>query len=280
MKKVDVNTITEEVARLCWEACYNLPKDVVKAFKKAEDSEVSPIGKSIISELIVNAELASAEQVSYCQDTGITVVYLEVGQDVHIIGGNLEDAIQEGVRKGYKDGYLRKSIVKDPLIRINTEDNTPAVIHTKIVAGDEMKITLLPKGGGGENLSAMKFILPGEGIDGVKKFVLETIETAGGKACPPFIVGVGIGGSFEKVTAISKEAILRDIGSYHPKEHIAQLEKDLLEEINQTGIGPQGLGGINTALWVAVETYACHISIIPVAVNIQCHAARKKIAII
>lgn len=280
MRTIHVDEIRDTIARLCWEACYYLPKDIVEGFKKAEETEVSPLGKTILSQLIENAELSSAEDMPYCHDTGMAIVFAEVGQDVHIAGGSFQEAIQAGIRKGYQEGYLRKSVVGDPLLRINTNDNTPAVIHTEIVSGEQVKFTVLPKGGGSENMSAMKFLLPGEGAEGVKKFVLETIVAAGGKACPPLVVGVGIGGSFDKVTAIAKEAVLREVGSHHDEPHIAQLERELLEAINKTGIGPQGLGGTNTALWVAVETYATHITALPVAVNIQCHAARKKTAVI
>ncbi|MBU3568724.1 fumarate hydratase [Priestia aryabhattai] len=280
MRTIHVNEIKDTVANLCWEACYYLPDDVVNGFKKAEEKEISPLGKSILNQLIENAEVAATEHMPYCHDTGLAIIYVEVGQDVHFIGGTFQDSIHEGVKKGYSEGFLRKSVVGDPLLRVNTNTNTPAIIHTDIVPGDQVKITVLPKGGGSENMSAMKFLLPGEGVEGVKKFVLETIEAAGGKACPPIMVGVGIGGSFDKVTGIAKEAIMREVGVYHHEPHIAQLEKELLEDINKTGIGPQGLGGINTALSVAIETYACHITALPVAVNIQCHAARKKTAII
>jgi fumarate hydratase subunit alpha len=280
MRTIHVNEIKDTVAKLCWEACYYLPDDVINGFKKAEEKEISPLGKSILNQLIENAEVAATEHMPYCHDTGLAIIYVEVGQDVHFIGGTFQDSIHEGVKKGYSEGFLRKSVVGDPLLRVNTNTNTPAIIHTDIVPGDQVKITVLPKGGGSENMSAMKFLLPGEGVEGVKKFVLETIEAAGGKACPPIMVGVGIGGSFDKVTGIAKEAIMREVGVYHHEPHIAQLEKEILEDINKTGIGPQGLGGINTALSVAIETYACHITALPVAVNIQCHAARKKTAII
>lgn len=280
MRKISVEQIRNAVAVLCWEACYSLPKDIVEGFHKARETEQSPLGQSILDQLIENAQLAAKEDRPYCHDTGLTVVFAEVGQDVYIEGGDFETSIHEGIRKGYKEGYLRNSIVGDPLLRKNTNDNTPGVIHTKIVSGDQIKLTVLPKGGGSENMSAMKFLLPGEGVDGVKKFVLDTIEAAGGRACPPIVVGVGIGGNFDKVTEIAKEAILREIGDHHPEEHIAQLEKELIEDINKTGIGPQGLGGTNTALWVAAETYGCHITALPVAVNIQCHAARKKSCVI
>lgn len=280
MRTIHADEIRDTVARLCWEACYYLPADITNAFKEAEAKELSPLGKSILTQLIENAEVAATEQMPYCHDTGMAVVYVDVGQEVQITGGHFLDAIHDGVRKGYSEGFLRKSVVGDPLLRVNTNDNTPAVVHTEIVPGDQVKITVLPKGGGSENMSAMKFLLPGEGEEGVKKFVLETIEAAGGKACPPVVVGVGIGGTFDKVTAIAKKAVLRKVGVYHQEPHLAQLEKDLLDVINRTGIGPQGLGGTNTALWVAVESYACHITALPVAVNIQCHAARKKTSVI
>lgn len=280
MRVVHVKELTETVAKLCWEACYYLPDDVLNGFKKAERTEASPIGRSILQQLVENAEEAKANHMPYCHDTGMAVVFVELGQDVHVTGGDLMDSIQEGVRTGYREGYLRKSVVGDPLLRINTNDNTPAVVHMDIVPGDSVKITVLPKGGGSENMSAMKFLLPGEGVDGVKNFVLQTIKEAGGKACPPIVVGVGIGGSFDKVTSLAKHAVLREIGVHHPDPHIAELEKELLDEINHTGIGPQGLGGTNTAMWVPIETFACHITALPVAVNIQCHAARKKTAVI
>lgn len=280
MREIHVDEIRETIARLCIEACHELPDDVIGAFNQAKEKEVSPFGKSVLIKLIDNDSIARANNVPYCHDTGLTIVYADVGQDVHIVGGSYQDAIQAGVRQGYEQGYMRKSVVTDPLLRINSNDNTPAVLHTDIVAGDQIHLTVMPKGGGSENWSTMKFLLPGEGAEGVKRFVLAAIEAAGGSACPPLTVGVGIGGSFDKVTEIAKKAILRDIGSHHPEVHIARLESELLELINQTGIGPQGYGGSNTALWVAVETYACHITALPVAVNIQCHANRRKSATI
>ena len=233
------------------------------------------MGKSVLLKLIDNDKIARENQVSYCHDTGLTIVFIEIGQDVHVSGGSFEDAVQAGVRKGYAEGFMRKSVVSDPLLRVNSNDNTPAVVHIEIVSGDKIHITVVPKGGGSENWSTMKFLLPGEGAEGVKKFVLSAIEAAGGAACPPLTVGVGIGGSFDKVTSIAKKAILRDIGDHHPEPHIAKLEAELLDLINKTGIGPQGYGGSTTALWCAVETYACHITALPVAVNIQCHASRR-----
>jgi fumarate hydratase subunit alpha len=280
MRIIHTNQITESVAALCIDACHNLPADVVGGFRDAAEREVSPLGKSVLLKLIENDRIARENGVSYCHDTGLTIVYVEVGQDVHVTGGVFQEAIHEGVRQGYAQGFMRKSVVGDPLLRVNTNDNTPAVIHTEIVPGSEIRITVLPKGGGSENWSTMKFLLPGEGVEGVKKFVLNAVTAAGGSACPPLTIGVGLGGSFDKVTDIAKKAILRDIGQHHPEPHIAQLEAELLAEVNRTGIGPQGYGGISTALWVAVETYACHITALPVAVNIQCHASRRKTAVI
>ena len=280
MRQLDTHLITQCVADLCIDATHNLPADVVEGFHRAAESEISPLGKSVLLKLIDNDKIARANQVPYCHDTGLTIVYVEVGQDVHLTGAPYQEAVHEGVRQGYAKGYMRKSVVGDPLLRVNTNDNTPAIIHTDIVPGSEVRITVLPKGGGSENWSTMKFLLPGEGVEGVKRFVLDAINAAGGSACPPLTVGVGLGGSFDKVTEIAKKAILRDIGVHHPDSHIAQLEKELLEQINKTGIGPQGYGGSSTALWVAVETYACHITALPVAVNIQCHASRRKTAVL
>jgi len=280
MRQIHTDRIIDCIAALCIDACRKLPEDVIGAFHAARRTEVSPLGKSVLLKLIDNDRIARENDVSYCHDTGLTIVYVELGQDVHIVGGDYQAAVQAGVRKGYADGYLRKSVVGDPLLRVNTNDNTPAVIHTEIVPGSDMRITVLPKGGGSENWSTMKFLLPGEGAEGVKRFVLDAVTTAGGSACPPLTIGVGLGGSFDKVTEIAKKAILRDIGRYHELPHIARLEAELLEAVNRTGIGPQGYGGSSTALWVAVETYACHITALPVAVNIQCHASRRKSAVI
>lgn len=280
IREIATSHITDTVAQLCIDACHLLPDNLIQGFHHAAETEVSPLGKSVLLKLIDNDRIARENQVSYCHDTGLTIVFVELGQDVHVHGGSFEEAVQAGVRKGYAEGFMRKSVVSDPLLRINSNDNTPAVVHTEIVPGDQIHFTVVPKGGGSENWSTMKFLLPGEGAEGVKKFVLAAIEAAGGAACPPLTVGVGIGGSFDKVTAIAKKAILRDIGDHHPEPHIAQLEAELLALINQTGIGPQGFGGSTTALWCAVETYACHITALPVAVNIQCHASRRATATI
>lgn len=275
MREVHVDEITRTVAQLCIDACHELPDNLIEAFRAAEKTEVSPLGKSVLIKLLDNDRIAREKTVPVCHDTGLAVVYADVGQEVHIVGGSYEAAVQAGVRKGYAEGYMRKSVVSDPLLRVNSNDNTPAVVHTEIVPGEHIEFTVMPKGGGSENWGTMKFLLPGEGEEGVKKFVLAAVEAAGGAACPPLIVGVGIGGSFDKVTAIAKKALLRDIGVHHPDAHIARLETELLDAVNRTGIGPQGYGGVNTALWVAVETYACHITALPVAVNLQCHAARR-----
>lgn len=258
------------------EANFFLGQDLIDAFNDAYEKELSLTGKEIIEQLIKNAEIARTEEVPMCQDTGFAVVFVELGQEVHILGGALEDAINEGVRRGYTEGYLRKSIVGHPLERINTGDNTPCVLHLKLVPGDKLKITVAPKGGGSENMSAIKMLKPAEGVEGVKKFVLDTVKTAGPNPCPPIIVGVGIGGTFEKSAILAKEALLRSVGSPSPRPEIACLEKELLDEINKTGIGPQGLGGRYTALAVHVEIYPAHIASLPVAVNLNCHAGRHK----
>jgi len=275
-----VDNIAKTVARLCKEANYYLGQDMIEALKKAYDEELSLTGKEIIQQLIKNAEIAKTEEVPMCQDTGYAVIFVDLGQDVHVEGGNLEDAINEGVRQGYTEGYLRKSIVGHPLERVNTGDNTPAVIHVRVVPGSQMKITVAPKGGGSENMSAIKMLKPSDGLEGVKRFVLETVKAAGPNPCPPIIVGVGIGGTFEKSALLAKEALLRPVGAASPKTEIAQLEKALLVDINSTGIGPQGLGGRLTALAVHVEVFPAHIASLPVAVNINCHAARHKEAIL
>lgn len=255
-------------------------KDVIDAFKKSSESEVSQSGKEILNILIENAGIASKEFIPMCQDTGVAVVFLEIGQDVHFINGDLYEAINEGVRKGYTEGFLRKSVVGDPLERVNTGDNTPAVIHTKIVPGDTVKITIAPKGGGSENMSTLKMLKPAEGVEGVKSFVLETIKNAGPNPCPPIIVGIGIGGTMEKCALLAKEALLRPVGTANPIEHVAALEQELLVKINKLGIGPSGLGGKTTALAVHIEVFASHIASLPVAVNINCHAARHKTVIL
>jgi len=280
VRKLSAKTITEAVTTLCKEANYFLGQDVVNAFKSYKEKETSSTGKDILEQLLTNAEIARTEEVPMCQDTGYAVFFIEVGQDLHIVEGLLDDAINEGVRKGYLEGYLRKSIVGHPLNRVNTGDNTPAVIHTKIVAGDKLKITIAPKGGGSENMSGIRMLKPAEGVEGVKNFVLETVEKAGPNPCPPIVVGVGIGGTFEKAALLAKQSLLRPIGSRNSQQDMADLENELLDKINKLGIGPQGLGGITTALDVHIETYPAHIASLPVAVNINCHAARHKSTIL
>lgn len=280
IKTISTKEVTETVARLCIEANYYLGSDVLKAFETSQEGEVSLTGKDILKQLLLNAKIAAEDQVPMCQDTGFAVVFLELGQDVRIDGGSLYEAVNEGVRKGYTEGFLRKSIVGHPLNRLNTGDNTPAVIHTRLVPGDSLRITVAPKGGGSENMSAIRMLKPAEGLEGVKKFIVDTIKAAGPNPCPPIVVGVGLGGTFEKCALLAKEALLRELGSPSPLPEIAALEKEFLEEINATGIGPQGLGGRTTALAVHIEIYPCHIASLPVAVNINCHAARHKEAVL
>ena len=275
MREIPVAEITAAVAQLSKEACCYLPKDVYEAFQKAQVAEPSPSGQEIIGQLMENADIARNEDMPICQDTGLAVIFIDVGQDVHFTGGSLEEAIHAGVAKGYVDSYLRKSSVSDPLFdRKNTKDNTPAVIHTRIVPGDKVKIKLAPKGAGSENKSAVKMLVPADGIAGVKKFVVDTVKTAGANSCPPMVVGVGIGGTMEMAAICSKRAAARDVVSRSADARYATLEEELLTLINKTGIGPQGLGGLTTALKVNIEWYPTHIASLPVAVTINCHAAR------
>lgn len=276
MKELDLTRVTDEVERMCIEGNYFIGKDVLDKIKEAYAKEESEVGKNILGQIIENDEIAANEQVPMCQDTGIVVVFLEVGTEVKI-PGDIYAAINEGVRRGYEKGYLRKSVVKDPLDRVNTKDNTPAIIHTTLVPGsDKVKIIVAPKGGGSENMSALRMLKPSDGIEGIKKLVVETIKNAGGNPCPPIIVGVGIGGNFEKAALLAKKAILREINDKSSSPINAKLEEELLELINKTGVGPLGLGGRTTALAVKVETYPCHIAALPVAINLNCHAARHK----
>ena len=276
MKTIHTDTIIEALARLCQEANFKLGPDMVEGFKKALEQEVSLTGKEILQQLLQNSEIAREESVPMCQDTGYAVVFVELGQDLKIEGGEFYEAINEGVRRGYTEGYLRKSIVGHPLERKNTGDNTPAVIHTQIVPGENLRLIVAPKGACGENMSDIKMLKPAEGVAGVKKFIVETVKAAGLNSCPPMVIGVGIGGTFEKAALLAKEALLRELDERSICPEIAQLEVELLDEINKTGIGPQGLGGRMTALAVHIEIYAAHISSLPVAVNISCHAARHK----
>ena len=280
MRDIAAEAITQEVKRMCIESCYHLGADVIQALKEARDTEPSPIGKSILDQLVENAEIADQGKYPLCQDTGFTVIMVELGQDARIVGADLNEAINQGVRQGYAEGYLRKSIVRDPLRRVNTGDNTPAVIWLEMVAGDKVKIQLAPKGGGCENMSASRILKPSQGVEGVKDFVISTVSEGGGKPCPPIIVGVGIGGTFEKCAFLAKKAALRDVGDRNPDKFYADMEDELLDRVNRLGIGPLGLGGRTTALDVHVEVFPCHIASLPVAVNIQCHSARHKETVI
>lgn len=276
MREIDVTQITAAIAKLCLDANFNLGEDVLASIQGALQAEPSPTGRNALEQVLVNAEIARDEQVPMCQDTGSAVVFVELGQDVHLVGGDLYVAINEGVRQGYVDGYLRKSIVADPLNRVNTKDNTPAIIHLELVPGDRVKLVVAPKGGGSENMSAVKMLKPADGVKGVADFVVDTISKAGSNPCPPVVVGVGIGGTFEKVAYLAKKALLRKIGVPNADPFYADLERDLLEKINKLGIGPQGYGGRTTALAVHIETFPAHIASLPAAVNINCHAARHK----
>ncbi|MHD0319277.1 fumarate hydratase [Fusobacterium varium] len=276
MKELDLRKVTDEVERMCIEGNYFIGKEVLDKIKEAYAKEESEVGKNILGQIIENDEIAANEQVPMCQDTGIVVVFLEIGTEVKI-PGDIYEAVNEGIRRGYEKGYLRKSVVKDPLDRVNTKDNSPAVIHTTLVPGsDKVKIIVAPKGGGSENMSVLRMLKPSDGIEGIKKLVIETIKNAGGNPCPPIIVGIGIGGNFEKCAILAKEALMRDINDKSSSPINAKLEEELLELINKTGVGPLGLGGRTTALAVKVETYPCHIAALPVAINLNCHAARHK----
>ncbi len=275
MRSIRVDEVAAGVKKLCIEACTILGEDVVQSLKRAEAIEESPIGKEILARIIENAEIARNENIPLCQDTGMAVIFLEIGQDVFFEGGLLTDSIQEGVRRAYKDGYLRKSVLH-PITRANTGDNTPAVIHTEIIPGDRLKITVAAKGFGSENMSRVMMFPPSAGVEGVKNFVVERVQESGGNPCPPIIVGVGLGGTFEKAALIAKKALLRPVGSMNPDPLLAELERDLLDRINGLGIGPMGLGGRTTALAVHVNAYPTHIASIPCAVNIQCHSSRHR----
>ena len=274
IREIRVQEITEAVEKLCVKANYYLNDDIMNALKKGAASEESDTGRLILEQLVENAETAAREQMAICQDTGMAVVFLELGQDVHITGGNLADAVNEGVRRGYEKGYLRKSVVRDPLERKNTGDNTPAVIHYDIVDGDGLKITVVPKGFGSENMSAVRMLKPSDGVGGVKSFIEETVEKAGPNPCPPVIVGVGIGGTMEKAAILAKKALLRPVDRRNADEKLRRLEEEMLERVNRLGIGPAGLGGRMTAIAVNIETYPTHIAGLPVAVNMSCHVTR------
>lgn len=274
MREVNVSIITDNIKEMCIEANHFLTDDMKKVFEKAVKNEESALGKQVLGQLEENLKIAGEDMIPICQDTGMAVVFINVGQDVHLIGGDITDAINEGVRRGYVDGYLRKSVVKDPIYRENTKDNTPAVIHFNIVPGDKVDITVAPKGFGSENMSRVFMLKPADGIEGVKEAILTAVKDAGPNACPPMVVGVGIGGTFEKCAYLAKKALTRDLNEESPVEYVRDLEKEMLEKINKLGIGPGGLGGTQTALAINIETYPTHIAGLPVAVNICCHVNR------
>lgn len=276
MREINSNQIQQAVKELFIEANYFLSSDVLHRLKSYEQIEVSEIGKEMLCRIVENAELAADNKVAICQDTGMSVVFVEIGQEVHIVGNNITEAINEGVRQAYRDGYLRKSVVLDPLNRVNTNDNTPAVIHYDIVPGENIKIQVMPKGAGSENMSAIKMLKPSDGAEGVIDFVLETVQKAGANPCPPIIVGIGLGGTMEKAAILSKKSLLRSLDEKNSNPYYSELEDLLLTKINNLGIGPQGLGGITTALGVRIETYPTHMAGLPVAVNLTCHASRHK----
>ena len=281
MREIDAKEVTKTVTRLFLEANYNLTDDILDALKKAEKSEESTAGKEVLRQIIKNADIAAKEQIALCQDCGAAVVFLEPGQDAHIVGGDLNEAINEGVRQAYEKGYLRKSMVRQPFsARVNTKDNTPAIIHTEIVPGDKLKITVVPKGGGAENMSRLIMLTPSAGRQGIIDNVLKAVDEAGSNPCPPLIVGVGIGGTAEKTLLLAKKALLRKVGDHNADPEVAELEKELLEKVNKLGIGPMGYGGRTTALAVNVEVFPSHIAGMPLAINMNCHSARHKEAVL
>ena len=274
MREINVSALTDVIERLCMEANEHLPEDVKCAIKECRACEDGEIAKGVLDNIIENFEIADRENVPICQDTGMACVFLEIGQDVHLVGGDLTEAVNEGVRRGYDKGYLRKSVVKDPVRRGNTGDNTPAMLYTEIVPGENVKVTVGPKGFGSENMSAIRMFKPSAGLQGIKDFIIETVEAAGPNPCPPMVVGVGIGGTFDKAALLAKKALMRPLDSSNPDPFYADLEKEMLEKINELGIGPAGLGGTTTALAVNINTYPTHIAGLPVAVNICCHVNR------
>lgn len=274
MREVNVSIITDNIKEMCIEANHFLTDDMKNVFENAVKNEESALGKQVLGQLEENLKVAGEDMIPICQDTGMAVVFINVGQDVHLTGGDITDAINEGVRRGYDEGYLRKSVVKDPIYRENTKDNTPAVIHFNIVPGDKVDITVAPKGFGSENMSRVFMLKPADGIEGVKEAILTAVKDAGPNACPPMVVGVGIGGTFEKCAYLAKKALTRDLNEESPVEYVRNLEKEMLEKINKLGIGPGGLGGTQTALAINIETYPTHIAGLPVAVNICCHVNR------
>ena len=280
MRNINVADLTNQIKEMCIEANHYLSKDMDCVLKKAVETEQSPLGKQILNQLQDNLQIAGEEMIPICQDTGMAVIFLEIGQDVHFEGGSVEDAVNEGVRQGYTDGYLRKSVVGDPIIRENTKDNTPAIIHYELVPGSDVKITVAPKGFGSENMSRVFMLKPADGIEGVKNAILTAVKDAGPNACPPMVVGVGIGGTFEKCAIMAKKALTREAGTHSDIAYIADLEKEMLEKINNLGIGPGGLGGTTTALAVNINTYATHIAGLPVGINICCHVNRHIVRVI
>ncbi len=277
VRELDVSVITDAVRELCMEANYDLPDDVYAALQAGKEAEESPVGRAVFDQLVENADIARRDRVPICQDTGFAVFFVKLGQDLHLVGGDFAAAVNEGVRQGYVEGYLRKSIAEEPAqSRRNTKDNTPAVIHTEIVSGDAVEIWMMAKGGGAENMSSLNMLKPSQGWQGMVGAVVDTVSRAGSNPCPPVVIGVGIGGTIDMVTVLAKKALLRDVGSVHPDERIAAMEAELLEKINALGIGPQGLGGTQTCLGVFIEEMPCHIASMPLAVNVQCHAQRHK----
>lgn len=280
MRNVHVSEITRNIKEMCIEANHFLSEDMSAAMKNAVQTEESPLGKQILNQLQENLQIAGEDMIPICQDTGMAVVFLEIGQDVHLEGGSVEDAVNEGVRQGYVEGYLRKSVVKDPIIRENTKDNTPAVIHYSIAPGEKVRIKVAPKGFGSENMSQIRMFKPSAGLQGIKDFILEVVETAGPNPCPPMVVGVGIGGTFDKAALLAKKALMRPVDSENPDPFYADLEKEMLEKVNKLGIGPQGFGGKTTAIGLNIETLPTHIAGMPCAVNINCHVTRHKTEVI
>ena len=275
MRKIDLKTVSDKIRDMFIDACENLPENVLKVIKDSKNKEESPLGTEVLEKIVENAELAKEKHLPICQDTGVAVVYLTIGSEV-VFEGDIYEAVNDGVRRAYTEGYLRKSVVRHPLDRVNTKDNTPAIVHIKMEPGDVFKIDVAPKGGGSENMSAIKMMIPADGVEGIKKFVVDTVFGAGGKPCPPLVVGVGIGGNFEKCALMAKEAVLREIDDESDDPIARELERELLKLINDTGVGPMGFGGRVTCLAVKVNVHPCHIVSMPVAINIQCHAARHK----
>ena len=276
MREIHISKIIDTVKELCIEANYYLSNDVKRALCNAKENETWPLAENILDQIILNSDIAKNENMPICQDTGMACIFIDIGHDVHIVGGLLDDAINEGVRRGYEEGFLRKSVVKDPINRINTKDNTPAIIYYNMVAGDKIKITVAPKGFGSENMSRIKMLKPSDGLQGVKDFIIETVKLAGPNPCPPIVIGVGIGGTFDKAAYLAKKALIRPLDKRNEDKFYSDLEEELLANINKLGIGPQGFGGKTTALGLNIETYPTHIAGLPVAVNINCHATRHK----